>query len=170
MRIKEINIKGLFGMFNHSILLNLEEHLTIIYGINGIGKTMLFKILDSFFRQRFDELMKSPFEKLIIIYENNSFFELLNIKSELVIKYFDKNNNILVNYKIDDEILKERVTREIESRFRISEVLENQFMLHKTNEILNYEEIYDRYRNILPDNLLSKIKSHLQIQEPIFNI
>mgnify|MGYP003452891897 FL=1 len=47
MRIKQIEIIGLFGMFNHKIPLNLESNITIIYGINGIGKTMLFKILDA---------------------------------------------------------------------------------------------------------------------------
>ena len=71
MRIKEIQIKGLFGIFDHKIPLNLKEHLTIIYGINGIGKTMIFKILDSFFKSDFLKLIEYPFNELIINFENN---------------------------------------------------------------------------------------------------
>ncbi len=48
MRIKEIKIEGLFGMFNHTIPMH-PDHLTIIYGENGIGKTMIFKILERIF-------------------------------------------------------------------------------------------------------------------------
>ena len=46
MRITEIRIEGLFDMFDHTIPLNQDEHLTVVYGINGIGKTMIFRILD----------------------------------------------------------------------------------------------------------------------------
>jgi chromosome segregation ATPase len=37
MRIKEIKVEGLFDMFNHTITLNLEHRLTIVYGANGVG-------------------------------------------------------------------------------------------------------------------------------------
>ncbi|OQX97672.1 MAG: hypothetical protein B6I24_07945 [Bacteroidetes bacterium 4572_128] len=90
MRIKEINIKGLFGMFDHDISLNLENHITIIYGINGIGKTMFFKILDCFFNSKFSQLVKKPFEELNIHYNDNSFFKLSNEKSKFFIYFFDK--------------------------------------------------------------------------------
>lgn len=76
MRIKEIKIEGLFGMFNHAIPLNLQSHLTIIYGINGIGKTMLFKILDSYFGQKakkgFDLESKFSFDTLTLLLEDDT--------------------------------------------------------------------------------------------------
>lgn len=50
MRIKEISITDLFGMFNHVIPLNLEERITIIYGINGVGKTTLLKLINGVFQ------------------------------------------------------------------------------------------------------------------------
>ena len=73
MRIEKIEIKGFFGMFNHSIDLNQEKHLTVIYGINGIGKTTIFKILNFFYNKNFRELIKAPFKELKIIYDDNFF-------------------------------------------------------------------------------------------------
>ena len=50
MRIKQIKIDGLFGMFNHTINLH-RDGLTIIYGENGIGKTMIFKLIKDLFKE-----------------------------------------------------------------------------------------------------------------------
>lgn len=87
MRIKEIQVKGLFGMFDHTIPLNLDEHLTIIYGINGIGKTMLFKILDSFFNYKFHILFGYPFDSLTFKFEDYNFIELINSRDFFIIKH-----------------------------------------------------------------------------------
>jgi len=50
MRIKKITVKKLFGMFCHEIPLNMDDHITIIHGPNGIGKTILLKMLNALFR------------------------------------------------------------------------------------------------------------------------
>ena len=72
MRVKEIRIEGLFDMFDHTIPLKMEERLSIVYGINGIGKTMMFKILDSLFNIDSSDISKYPFTRLVIIYENDA--------------------------------------------------------------------------------------------------
>ncbi|MFK5976962.1 MAG: AAA family ATPase [Sulfurovum sp.] len=155
MRIKEIKIEGLFGMFNHSIKLNLEEHLTIIYGINGIGKTMLLKILDNFFNKRFDKLIESPFEKLTIIYKDNSFFEILNTKSEgLAIGYYNKSQTRKINLIFNNTFFKsykEKILKEL--RFRISEISENLFMLRDSEEIIDYKELLERFSDLVSDTI-----------------
>ncbi|MEZ5672810.1 MAG: AAA family ATPase [Thiotrichaceae bacterium] len=45
LRIKRIEIEGLFGLYHHLIDLNLEDRVTILHGPNGVGKTVIFKIL-----------------------------------------------------------------------------------------------------------------------------
>ena len=155
MRIKEIKIEKLFGMFNHSIKLNLEEHLTIIYGINGIGKTMLFKILDNFFHKNFHKLIESPFEKLTIVYKDNSYFELFNEKAEtLNIGYYDENDIRKINLSFDNIFFKnykEKILKEL--RFRISEISENEFMLRETEEIIDYKELLERFSHLVVESI-----------------
>lgn len=78
MRIKSITIEGLFDMFTHVIPLNQKEHITIIYGANGMGKTMVFRIIHAFFERNFEELTKFPFRGCRIEFEN----DIIEIKRE----------------------------------------------------------------------------------------
>ncbi len=96
MRIKEVRIKGLFGMFDHIIPLNLDTHLSIIYGINGIGKTTVFKMLEYVFNfnaeykdTNFSYLEDISFQKIEILFEDDTTFKF--IKNKEYINIFIKN-------------------------------------------------------------------------------
>ena len=91
MRVKEIRIEGLFDMFDHTIPLKMEERLSIVYGINGIGKTMIFKILDSLFNlsssSGISSISQYPFKRLIITYGNGSILNVENTNKKLEISF-----------------------------------------------------------------------------------
>jgi predicted ATP-binding protein involved in virulence len=162
MRIKQIEINGLFGMFNHIVPLNLPEHITIIYGINGIGKTMLFKILDSFFNSNFSKLVSFPFDSLIIEFDNKDIIKFLNSDKEFFIEFKSKKKTTtfdLSKLKSSKQIKDERIIRQIQHilPFPISKYSENEFILHETNEILTVEEIFDRYSELLPSEFKQKV-------------
>ncbi|HKQ74227.1 MAG TPA: AAA family ATPase [Blastocatellia bacterium] len=72
MRVKEISVKNLFGVFNHSIPLNLEERITIIHGPNGYGKTIMLRLMDGFFNLRYAAWRMTPFEEFRIDFEDES--------------------------------------------------------------------------------------------------
>jgi predicted ATP-binding protein involved in virulence len=74
MRIKKISIFGLFDMFNHEIPLNQAEHITILYGMNGMGKTTVFKIIDAFFK---NNLHHFPFRELKIEMNDGTIHQIL---------------------------------------------------------------------------------------------
>ncbi len=162
MRIKQIEINGLFGMFNHIVPLNLKEHITIIYGINGIGKTMLFKILDSFFNSDFTKLVSFPFENLIIEFDNGEIIKLNNSDREFNIEHKAKKRSAsfdLSKYKTSKNFKDERLIRQIEHMlpFPLSRLDNNKYLLHQTNEVISIEELLDRYSNILPSEFKQKV-------------
>jgi predicted ATP-binding protein involved in virulence len=53
MRVKTIQIDGLFGMFNHVIPLNTDQRITILHGPNGVGKTTVLRLITDLFSKRF---------------------------------------------------------------------------------------------------------------------
>lgn len=73
--LTKIIIKGLFGLFDHSICLHKEGPLTIIHGPNGIGKTTILRLVESAFRQRFDRLFSTPFQVMRLESADASYLE-----------------------------------------------------------------------------------------------
>jgi predicted ATP-binding protein involved in virulence len=70
MRIQSFGTRGLFGIFDHDIVLNTEERLTIIHGPNGFGKTTLLRLLRDFFQGKLDELTTTPLSSFYINLDN----------------------------------------------------------------------------------------------------
>lgn len=64
MRLREIRIQKLFGLFDHVIPLNMDERITIIHGPNGFGKTAILRMIDAVFRRSYGALRELPFELL----------------------------------------------------------------------------------------------------------
>jgi predicted ATPase len=48
-RIEKIEVQGLFGLYNHTIPLNLDERVTVLYGVNGVGKTTILNLIEQVF-------------------------------------------------------------------------------------------------------------------------
>ena len=72
MRITEVVVEGLFGIFDHTISLNTEERITIIHGPNGFGKTILLQMLNGLFNSKFSEFRSIPFRKFEVRFEEGS--------------------------------------------------------------------------------------------------
>lgn len=70
MRIIEISVTDLFGVFNHTVPLNIDERVTIIHGPNGFGKTILLKMLDGLFNGRYSELRSIPYQRFQIRFDD----------------------------------------------------------------------------------------------------
>jgi predicted ATP-binding protein involved in virulence len=167
MRIKQIEINGLFEMFNHVVPLNLPEHITIIYGINGVGKTMLFKILDSFFNSNFSKLVSFPFGNLIIEFDNKETIKLNNLEKEFYIEHKAKGKKStfdLSKYKTSKQLRDPRFIRDIEHRLPISRISEDEFIFHPNDEIMTIEEIFNRYPNMFPSDYKQKVTIQNKIE------
>lgn len=65
-RITRIEVTGLFGLYDHVINLNLEDRVTILHGPNGVGKTVLLKMIRAVLNKQFDELAQIPFQRFRI--------------------------------------------------------------------------------------------------------
>ncbi|WP_422543455.1 AAA family ATPase [Methanosarcina sp.] len=108
MKLKSIFIKGLFGKFDHKIPLNLKDKITIIYGLNGYGKTTVLKLINSFFKEEYLEIKKIPFYyfqldfdqgESIRVYKNFFFLAVESLTNN------DYNNILLKSPMLDGRYL-----------------------------------------------------------------
>ena len=91
MRITNISVKGLFGMFDHEIPLNQESRITIIHGPNGVGKTITLRLLHDLFSFNYDTLRKTPFGTLQVKLEEGKYVGVWKVPANgtLSIRYTD---------------------------------------------------------------------------------
>ncbi len=66
IRLKGVEVSDLFGIFNHSVQLRSAERVTILHGPNGVGKTVMLRLIQAFFGGRYDLLLGTNFTQLIL--------------------------------------------------------------------------------------------------------
>ena len=74
LRVKSVHVKKLFGMYDHDIVLKSEERTTIIFGRNGAGKTVMFKLTHALLGADASfifNLLKYPYEEFRVVFDNN---------------------------------------------------------------------------------------------------
>lgn len=98
MRIKQISVNGLFGIFDHVIPLNMDDRITVIHGPNGFGKTAMLRILNGFFNSRYSELRTITFTKFRVEFDDSSSFEIIKnyndtdkVKNNIVFNFYQPN-------------------------------------------------------------------------------
>lgn len=76
MKITKIEVKKLFGVFDHEIPLNTKDHITIIHGPNGYGKTILLTLVNAIFTSQYHKIRTIPFSELSISFDNKTILYL----------------------------------------------------------------------------------------------
>jgi predicted ATP-binding protein involved in virulence len=171
MRIKRLEIKNLFGVFNHEIPINTEDRITIIYGPNGFGKTYILVLLNALFNSIYNEFFRVPFSEYIVEFTDGGILRLMRHKNGdgqvLETEYLD---NLGKTEKFQFERVSDR-----EDYFRLPFIINKIPGLEKigtdswhylpTNEVLNLSDIVSRFRNYFLDAPLSK---KMESREPLW--
>ncbi len=72
MNIERITVDGLFNRFNHDLVFNPDEHITIMIGPNGYGKTVILRIIDTLFNKSPQGLTAFPFMRLKVDFDDGT--------------------------------------------------------------------------------------------------
>lgn len=167
MKIQQISVKGLFGIFDHVIPLNLDEHITIIHGPNGFGKTVMLRMLSGLFNRRYASLLKIPFTQFQIQFETESYIELVNTvdkyeKKCLVITLY-KSTVAVESYTFQDSETQLQKKSQTESQVDwLDEIVPGlqrinfeQWLYLPTGEILSFGEVLERFNHLIPSRGIS---------------
>jgi len=150
IELQEFFVKDLFGKYTYNIPLS-KERITIIHGLNGSGKTTIFRILNSFFRADFSYFPMIPF----------NFFELKFTQKKIVRVYgnrfyFDKNciehKNIQHIINVSDLDRKETIGNILNERLKSGPVIELQNIAKDGDRRVFQYKWYDVFEEICKES------------------
>jgi predicted ATP-binding protein involved in virulence len=162
VRVREIGITRLFGIFDHCIPMNMDDHLTIIHGPNGFGKTALLRMLNGVFNGRYSELRSIPFSTFRIDLDDGSTLRVSRVTDQSKRKrnavqlrfVFSKPNS-------EDQVFTPQTAqerRELEFPLQyieraipdVQRIGSEAWQVVPTGEILSLDDILERYSESLP--------------------
>lgn len=76
MRLTNVSVNNLFGIFDHNIPLNGDSGITIIIGENGLGKTVILESIHYFFTKNFSFFRKLEFKYFKFSFSNGEIWEI----------------------------------------------------------------------------------------------
>lgn len=165
MRIKEISVYGLFGIFDHVIPLNAKERITIIHGPNGFGKTAILRILRSFFNSQYSELRAIPFSYFRVEFQDDSSIKI--VKDSQEIEEMKKLDMVFHFYSCKGEEFafspeRMKIYNDLDSRTigilddvipGLERIDIRKWVYLPTEETLSLEEVVERFEDFLPSKL-----------------
>lgn len=98
-KIVKIKVKSLFGLFDYDIPLN-DNGVTILIGVNGSGKSTIFKILHNILRAKFYNILDVDFKSFEVYFESGDF-----VKCERASRSVDVDNlslNVAGNKRLEN--------------------------------------------------------------------
>ncbi|SKB76914.1 Predicted ATP-binding protein involved in virulence [Salegentibacter holothuriorum] len=156
MKIKKILIEDLFDTFTHRIDFNQNNSITLILGRNGLGKTVVLKIIKSIFEGDFFQIEKIDFSKISIHFEDNTTWQFERKKGE--------NSNktiILTSHKGEEKIHSMDFAAVNENLEKVARTI-NQYIPGPIRR-MDSDEWYDRRSEIryTTKELINKYRDHL---------
>ncbi|HAZ44321.1 MAG TPA: excinuclease [Cyanobacteria bacterium UBA11369] len=151
MRIQQISVSGLFGIFDHVIPLNMDERITIIHGPNGFGKTVMLRMLNGFFNSQYSVFQTIPFRNFRVEFDNRSSVEIVktsdpsaktNKINDITCNFYDPNSGkasfILKNSSARTDVLSQELFLWIAKS--LSERRQNQLEGIESSELKSRDE------------------------------
>jgi predicted ATP-binding protein involved in virulence len=182
MRINQISVKKLFGVFDHTIPLNVSDRITIIHGLNGCGKTILLKMIHGLFKSRYSEIRNIPFAEFRVDFDDGRYLTVtkaIEPQSEdynyPTFKLYDNSNDSASEAFMPKLVAQDRhnlVNMIDEMVPGLSKISSSRWLDYRTEQELSLEEVVERYGYLTFDDIgqyyqepdwLSNIKNYIEV-------
>lgn len=150
VRVKSIRVRGLFGMYDHDVILNDAERMTVLHGPNGVGKTVLFKLAQDLLAGAGTDLLKYPFREFQIEFTNGAVVTAKSNPGQSTVQITghisdSKDENSI---KIDAKSFN-KLAHRLEKRLPIHQIGPDLWVDPETDEKLNSFDVVSRYSSRL---------------------
>lgn len=148
MKITEIAVDKLFGVFDHVIPLNQSGQITIVIGENGLGKTVILEAVNALFDGKYNFFNGLDFTKFTFRFDNGDSWYLTKKENSdscsLFISRVNKDSKKIKEHKISNvSFNKRKVTPSMAKRRAIREremELEYRWMRDRDSSFFEYDE------------------------------
>ena len=76
LRLTDIQARGLFGMYDHEIHLNMDDRVTLLHGPNGVGKTTLLQMVNALMSKNLIFFALIPMQSFTMYFHDSTKIEL----------------------------------------------------------------------------------------------
>lgn len=150
LRITKIEIKKLFGLYTHTIELKLEDRVTIIHGPNGVGKTVLLRLMKYLFSGRYFELLRVPFESLLVVFSDGAQLTVTQPKSKTLNFVLASPESDQKKFSLDENTLLKLADIRKELPW-LTKLDKETWLDRRTEEMLSVSEVLDRYGDLVQE-------------------
>lgn len=163
LSVKSIHVQRLFGMYNHDIVLK-QEHATIVFGRNGVGKTAIFKLTHGLLGggvSGLANLLRCPYEKFQVVFSNDDRVEarrpIDGTGTKIQIAYVESDGTEKLSVQVTEQEFVKQAKR-IEARSPTHQVSPDRWLDPETGETLDAFEMVERWGSMGGDDETQKIK------------
>ncbi|NPT62301.1 AAA family ATPase [Paraburkholderia elongata] len=165
LKIARIELHGLFGLYTHMVQLHVSDRVTIIHGPNGVGKTVLLRLIEGLFRGRYLLLWKTVYRSFSVTFTNGTCITVERLQQPRLIEtpgelqpedivlrlsYADERPHIWRNEPTELASLAQRVNAEVPW---ISRVGPDAWEDDRTGVRYSSSELIAQFGDILPERL-----------------
>jgi ABC-type transport system involved in cytochrome c biogenesis ATPase subunit len=161
LRVRSFAVEGLFGLYDHRVNLVMKERVTIVHGPNGVGKTVLLKMLHALFSQDYTYLFAASFNRVLVELDDGTNISLLRGSGltangsqapVLIFEVFSSRGSIDTYRIAPENIDYEAWAREFERNSPIIYQSGPSRWTNSFNEVYyTAQELYQRFRSEAPE-------------------
>jgi predicted ATPase len=170
MRIIRLAVRRLLDTFDYDIQLKLKDHITILHGLNGYGKTTLLQMVDALFNARYSQLRKIPFSVFQLDFDDTSVLSVRHNPLPHEHQSHKQKHSIQIAYTLSGrsetfeppELSPSEMGVSIqyfENIPGLARMDTNEWRYIPTNESLSFSEVIDRFAGHLPRGAIPARKS-----------
>ena len=163
MKLTNIKITRLFGLFDYDIDLNRENDLTIFTGPNGYGKTTILNIIYNMFNQRFFYFRKFHFELLSFYFAEKQRIDVSKKKNENnadIVQFIDIQIDLFVDSEhvdtfVYDSEIENVLIKELRDFFPIRKVTPELWLDRSTGKQITLIDFISENSDQIPENIIN---------------
>lgn len=164
VRVKSIHARQLFGMYDHDIVLK-PERTTIVFGRNGVGKTVMFKLTHALLSGEVAamlDLLRYPYREFKVLLSDGS--EVIAVREEgaasalTQLRYVPAPGAgaVALNVTITEKVFTKFATR-LERRLPLHQIGPDRWRDDETGEVLDAFEVVSRWGELGDDEVSREI-------------